>query len=348
MKSQASIIIAIIAIILVSCAPISTPEPIESTSTNIPEPTATFTPEPTATFTPESTATFTPEPTATFTPEPTATLTPQLFDLRVSAFWDYNGNGKLDEGELPLEGIVSQIAGLECITELNGMCEVALPEGKYTARFITTDAKDATGTAVSDLSYMFFGTDILKPTRGIPVAITEDTMIDVALAQGPYPVPANNVGFADGIYKPFGVVWAGDTEPHGAIDLAVLGENNPNTPPVIVYASVTGQIEKLPDSTPEQLFGPCGLVIITPDSNQNVPGAQFYTGHLTSVYVTPNEKVVRGQPIGEIDPKLYVGGRRVACTYPPHLEFTLWGGKWINPLLYSPINEQVVFGSYGQ
>lgn len=277
MKSQVSITIALIAIILVSCALESTPDLSESTSTITsqstatftpeptktftpeptvtftPEPTATFTPEPTKTFTPEPTATFTPEPTATFTPESTATPTPQLFSLKVFAFWDYNGNGRPDNGEPPLKGITSRTGSVGCTTEGNGRCAITLPSGRHTVKIDTANARDLAGAVVPGLSYMFFGTDILDPGRGFSVVITADAKVSVALAQGPYPVPANNVGFADGIYKPFGAIWAGDTEPHGAIDLAVLGEDNPNTPPVIIYASVTGQIQELPDSTPEQL-----------------------------------------------------------------------------------------------
>jgi hypothetical protein len=328
MKTKTSLLI-LFAILLVSCAPASMPVPII-----------------TATDTPLPTATLTPEPTATFTPEPTAT--PEFFDVQVLAFWDYNGNGIFDEGEPPLEGVVSQIGSFECSTEVDGTCTIAIPAGRYTAKFVTTNAEDSKGVIVSYLEYLFLGTDILKPRRGFPVEITDNTEINAALAQGPYPVPANNIGFADGIYKGFGVKWETDTEAHGAIDLRVLGEDKPDTPPVTIYANVTGYIEKLPDSTPEQPFGPCGLVIITPDSTQNVPQAQFYTGHLTGVYVSPNQRVIRGQPIGEIDSKLYAGGKRVACTYPPHLEYTLWANKWLDPLLYSTIKGKLVFGSYGQ
>jgi hypothetical protein len=68
------LILTLLAILLSSCAPASTPALI-STATDTPLSTATFTPEPTVTLMPEPTMTFTPEPTATFTPEPTKTQT---------------------------------------------------------------------------------------------------------------------------------------------------------------------------------------------------------------------------------------------------------------------------------
>lgn len=74
MKCQVSVTIALIAIILVSCAPISTSELIDSTSTNTPEPTATFTPEPTATSTPEPT----PTPTPTRCPDYFQSINPAI------------------------------------------------------------------------------------------------------------------------------------------------------------------------------------------------------------------------------------------------------------------------------
>lgn len=250
MKSQALITIVLIAIILVSCAPISTPDLIGSTSTNAPQPTATFTLEPTATFTPEPTVTFTPEPTATFTPEPTNT--PELFDVQVLAFWDYNGNGVLDETEPLLEGVVSKIGNAECVTNGEGNCLIDLPKGRYTTKFSTETAIDPNGVAITNLNYLFVGTDVLSLSRGYSIHVDTHMQIMAALGQGQIAVPVSRSSVTE---IPLDFLDIGPYGKHYAIDY-MIGGNGPQK----IYASISGKIDDYP-------FDDCNVVSIIVSSN---------------------------------------------------------------------------------
>ncbi len=91
-------------------------------------PTATLTP----TERPTATSTYTPSPTATATP----TNTPELFEVSFQAFRDYNGNGKMDEEEPALEGIVNSTSGKSCTTDADGTCKIAgVPASTYKVTF---------------------------------------------------------------------------------------------------------------------------------------------------------------------------------------------------------------------
>jgi hypothetical protein len=93
----------------------------------------TITPSPTIIPTSTVTATLAP----TYTPIPIATNTPVLYQITFYAFHDYNGNGKQDDGEPSLEGIINRISIGECTTTANGKCEInGITEGLYSVTII--------------------------------------------------------------------------------------------------------------------------------------------------------------------------------------------------------------------
>jgi len=163
MKTQT--IITLLAILLVSCAPVSTPAPI-STPTDTPQPTETFTPEPTATSTPKPTV----------TPAPT--------QLSGMLFLDANGSGLRDKASFicpernaaptSLEYSFSGVCSPDNVGELVTATEPSL-EG-----FTVCKANICTTTNANG-KYALVLTDV-KDGENIKLAITDPNSGDPALA----------------------------------------------------------------------------------------------------------------------------------------------------------------------
>lgn len=295
---------------------------------------ATNEPAPTLTSAPTALPTI----TATATPEPT----PELFTLSLQAFHDYNGNGTMDDGEPALEGIVNMTGGGECTTGADGKCEIdGLSANNYEL------SVDSSKSLIEELDFMFIGTDVVDPKKGINVNVHGDTNLDVALGQGFLPLPIAIESFGR-VTHPFGERYydgsINDYRNHLGFDILIIGEG-----PQPVYSPLDGFLQ--PD--PNGGWGECNLVNIS--YNRFDYNFVLGIGHLTEIIVEPGEQIKKGDIIGYVNPNLYPGW--VACTTEPHIEMSIWGsidgvtwnnveGKmellpiggtgWINPAKFFP------------
>jgi hypothetical protein len=190
---------------------------------------------------------------------------------------------------------------------------------------------------------IFHGQEVLGITQKLGVTVKDNEVIHLGLGQGPLPslpMKAESYGY---LIKGFGDLNA-DGSKHWALDFIIVGDG-----PQVMYANISGEVEKVPGSAPEQPFGRANLVNIIvrgPVWNFNVG-----LGHLTKVYVQPGQYVEKGMPIGEIDPTLYHGDNEVGGTLQPHLEYYVFGpggvgmdGEWgwLDPLTFAPKTGELV------
>ena len=191
--------------------PTNTSQPVFALTTTS-EPTIT----PTSTPTPEPTSTSTPEPTTTPTPEPTATPTPILYLLGATVFHDLNGNETQDAGEPPIVGVTVKTSGLSCMTETNGKCELGhIVSGNYRLSI------DASNTSITDLNYIFADRDVSVLRDGLTVELHSNTSVEVALGQGPLPLPVIRLEGFGGIVNGFMTASAPN---HEGLDLWIEGQ----------------------------------------------------------------------------------------------------------------------------
>ncbi|MHA1280361.1 MAG: hypothetical protein ACTSQ8_24585 [Candidatus Helarchaeota archaeon] len=131
------------------------------------------------------------QPTVTSTPTQTSTstITPKFYKVTIQAFHDYNGNGEMDEGELPLEGIIASKERNDCTTDNKGLCILGfLPEGENGISI------DSSVTTIENLDYFFHQNDVFKSKNQLIIDIKEDIYLQIALGQGFLPqCPVSNV-----------------------------------------------------------------------------------------------------------------------------------------------------------
>lgn len=282
---------------------VSAAEPTSSTkSTNTPLPTETAVP--TVTLTPIPTET--PQPSAT--PEPTASPTPISYMLEASIFHDLNGNETQDGEEPFISGVTISSSGLSCVSEIDGKCELGLLQsGTHQLRIFTARS------SIDRPSYLFFNQDVFGVSEGLAVDIKQDTTVDIALGQGPLPLPViASMGYG-GIFNGFMTEAAPN---HDGLDLWIDGQDEQ---PII--ANIDGSIESISSDCNHVT-----LLVRKKDLEFNVG-----LGHLTRVVVKPGQQVKKGEVIGYIDPSLYNSVNRqpgtitVACTTQPHLHYNVYG-----------------------
>jgi hypothetical protein len=99
----------------------------------------------------------------------------------VLAFWDYNGNGSLDEGEPPLEGILNRIGIGECTTRMDGLCTlVGVPKGNQTIKV----------SATPNLKYILpSAQDEIPIEKGLPIFISNNESVVIPLTEGRFVLP---------------------------------------------------------------------------------------------------------------------------------------------------------------
>lgn len=133
--------------------------------------TATSTPIPTNTL----------SPTSTPIPSSTATLVP-VYDISVQVFHDYNGDGTMEQGEPPLEGILNKVASVECTTKIDGTCILhGVQEGKQTINII--DKRPVEKYEMMDFLLPSVS-EVRELSKGLDIMIDGDTKISEPLGQG--------------------------------------------------------------------------------------------------------------------------------------------------------------------
>lgn len=256
------------------------------------------------------------EPTFTPTPKPTscptATSTPVPCHLEILVFHDQNGNEVQGTEEPTVSGAVIQVGGKYCITGDNGKCQLGpIGPGRYR---LTVDTSTSN---IEGLNYLFADREVFNPQKGLLIQIEGDTLVTVALGQGPFPISIAEESFG-GIFLGFGelhdLYGNGNLVHHQGLDIRIRRDG-----PQPIYAPITGQARPGPDGT----WGECNHVTIW--YTQLGLNVGVGMGHLTEVVVTPNAFVRKGDLIGYIDPSLYYPAGSVACTSLPHIHMNIWG-----------------------
>lgn len=193
---QKNIHIILFFIILTACASVNGNVEIPATAIPTETITPTFSSQPTITSAPTMTRTLTPiKPisivTETFTPVPTYTLSGTVF-------FDDNGNGQLDDGELPIEGVTLTI---------NDLSSISGDDSKYVfdgliAGYHQVYVKSFVHPPFDPYRYISLSSKAFQPIEE-PIAINLDSNItlNIALMQGFLTIPIpKEVNFKVGSY----------------------------------------------------------------------------------------------------------------------------------------------------
>jgi len=125
----------------------------------------------------ESTVTDTPLPSST--PSPTPEI--EKYTVEFFAFHDFNGNGKHDGVEPPVEGILNKTAGFECTTNNDGICRITdFPRGMgYSIDIIPSNRKFS-----HILPSIWEGIEIGSGSEYKNIDVVQDTLIPIPIAHG--------------------------------------------------------------------------------------------------------------------------------------------------------------------
>jgi len=191
---------------------------------------------------------------------------------------------------------------------------------------------DASNASITDLNYIFADKDVSVLKDGLAVKLHSDTSVEVALGQGPLPLPVIRLEGFGGIVNGFMTASAPN---HEGLDLWIEGQGEQ---PII--ANIGGIVESVGSD--------CNHVTVLVRRN----GMEFNVGmgHLTRVVVKAGQRIEKGDVIGYIDPTLYNSVNRqpgtivIACTTQPHVHYNVYGpggfgsGPWgsLDPALFAP------------
>lgn len=250
-----------------------------------------------------------------------------MYLLGVSLFFDLNGNETQDVGEPPVSGSTVRANELSCTTDADGKCEFGRVSPRdYQLRVGFTESP-------KDFNYFFANRDVIRLDDGLAVEVNGDTTVEIALGQGPLPLPMITQQGFGGIYSGFRTQ-ANPT--HDGLDLWVEGQEEQP-----ILANISGVIESV-----GQDCNHITILVRDKDLQFNVG-----MGHLTRVVVEAGQRVRKGDVIGFVDPALYNGTREnpgtieIACTTQPHVHYNLYGPGgvgfdgdwgWLDPTLFAP------------
>ena len=260
--------------------------------------TAPAPPTTTPTEMPTETTTIIPSPTGTNKP----TNTPELFKLSFQAFNDYNGNGKMDEGELPLEGILTRASTGECITGTDGTCKIkGVPKGDNTISF--TDSRNV--SLEEKMRYILPSESEIRTIEdGLSVRVDGSGKVAlVPLGQGLFTLPfsAKTIYSVSNYYDldlsscPVG------SEPHTCANIRDWRGGK------TTYDNHTGIDFLATLGTPILAVAPGNVIHVGSDSAsgnyviiQIDPTYVVHYNHLNTISLTENTFVDRGQEIGTV------------------------------------------------
>lgn len=176
------LIVCFSVLLLVACEPTPTTMPVAvsptmpATKTASVAPTPTTASLPTATLPPTLTPTQTATPTGTPTPTQTPTATPvPSFTLSGVVFFDYNGNGIHDDGELPIPGATVQVGSL---------IATAASDGTYSLENALIGTQ-AVRVSADGFHYISLSLETIQSSaRPISLVANSDTRRDWGLTQG--------------------------------------------------------------------------------------------------------------------------------------------------------------------
>jgi len=273
--------------------------------------------------------THTPEPGFTSTFEPTLTATLELYEIKIYAFHDYNGNGQLDEEEPALEGIVNRTGNYECVTDAEGMCVLGmLSEGCYDLEIV--DGRDV--KKYEKMRHILKSiSEFFIISKGMTLNVNRDDIINLPLSHGQFTlalpcdqdiVPFNyfDLDPTDGVRNYLGdtTLFMGELQrgtENGHKGLDFIGEGYP------ILAAAPGIVI----GAGEDRFGGPGIKENKPFEKYieidhgvgSYPRISTYH-HLASIDVKIGDFVNRGEIIG-------MGGRSGSSW--PELHWDIWDGK---------------------